>query len=99
MSRCQLGFECREPGPQALKLSAFLCRLGRRPLVRNAPPTIRPIGHGPDPEEWPKRMQREEAHPSRRMDCILMRMVARLGDHWRNDGDRGDAMTRDHDNQ
>ena len=58
-------------------------QFGRRLAVGRAgkaPAAFRAIGHRPDPQERPKRVQGEEAHPSGRMDRVLMRMLAPLGD-------------------
>ena len=50
------------------------------------------VGHGPDPEKWPNRMQGEKAHPSAGVDRILMRMITFLSDVLRNVVNRNHAV-------
>ena len=45
-----------------------------------SPAALWPVEHRPDPQERPKRVQGEQAHPTCGMDCVLMRMAALLGD-------------------
>ncbi|MNW66005.1 hypothetical protein D3C74_444390 [compost metagenome] len=47
--------------------------------VTEAPAAIFSIGHRPDPQEGPKRMQREQTDPASGMDRILMRVVTMNG--------------------
>jgi hypothetical protein len=61
-----------------------------------APPAVGPIRHGPYPEEGPKGMEREKAHPSGRVDSVLMRMVARLGNDVGNVMNSNDAVEQHH---
>ena len=59
---------------------------GRRagsPLTE-APAAIGAVGHRPDPQERPQRMQREQADPAGGMDRILVGMAAMLCDLVRN---------------
>ena len=66
--------------------------------VREAPAAFGTIKHRPDPQERPKRMKREQTDPARRMDRILMRMVAVLCDLVGHVVDRDDPVEQgDHD--
>jgi hypothetical protein len=47
--------------------------------VTEPPAAILSIGHRPDPQKRPERMQREQTDPASGMDCILMRVVTMNG--------------------
>src|SRR5262249_9544955 len=64
--------------------------------MAEAPPTLRPIRHRPNPEKRPQRMQREQAYPSGRVDCVLVRMVAFVRDVIRDVVDGDDAVEQYH---
>src|SRR5262245_56609966 len=64
--------------------------------MAEAPPTLRPVRHRPNPEKRPQRMQREQAYPSGRVDCVLVRMVAFVRDVIRDVVDGDDAVEQYH---
>ena len=78
---------------QLLQLGHGLCGRGRLArLVTEAPAPFRLIHHGPNPKEWPQHVQQEKADPTGGMDCVLVRVMAAMGDLGRNVVDRDDAV-------
>src|SRR3954453_16113087 len=61
-----------------------------------SPAALWTIRHRPYPQERPQYMQREQADPSRRMDRVLMGMIALFGDQIGNVVDRDDAVEHHH---
>ena len=49
---------------------------GRSSDVRIDPDRARRLRHCPDPQKRPQHMQREQAHPSGRVDRVLVGMIA-----------------------
>src|SRR5436190_19041366 len=68
-------------GDPITKFRELVPKLSRFILAgAEAPATLRPVGHRPNPQKRPQRMQGEEADPAGGVDRILMRMIAGLGD-------------------
>jgi hypothetical protein len=48
--------------------------------MRDPPAALGAVRHGPDPQERPQRVQREQAYPSGRVDRVRVGMMAGLRD-------------------
>ena len=63
------------------------------------PAALGPVEHRPDPQERPKRMQREQAHPTCCVDRVLVRVVTPMGDFIGHIVDRNDPVKQRDDNE